>query len=74
MLFSGDLGRYGVPLHVDPEPRVECDVLVVESTYGDRLHTETSVRDQIQRDFSRDHPPARRGPDSRLSPWVASSS
>jgi metallo-beta-lactamase family protein len=52
VLFSGDLGRYDVPLHVDPEARVECDTLVIESTYGDRLHTETSVRDQIQRAFA----------------------
>jgi metallo-beta-lactamase family protein len=38
IVFSGDLGRHGVPLHVDPEPRPECDTLVLESTYGDRLH------------------------------------
>ena len=38
VVFSGDLGRYGVPIMVDPEPALEADVLLVESTYGDRLH------------------------------------
>lgn len=38
LVFSGDLGRHGVPLHVDPDPRPECDTLVLESTYGDRIH------------------------------------
>ena len=38
LVFSGDLGRYGVPIMVDPDPVPEADVLLVESTYGDRLH------------------------------------
>src|SRR5580765_6261056 len=36
LVFSGDLGRYGVPM--DPAPVPETDVLLVESTCGDRLH------------------------------------
>ena len=51
VVFSGDLGRYGVPLHSDPEPLPDCDVLIVESTYGDRQHTKTPVLDQIREDF-----------------------
>ena len=38
ILFGGDLGRYGRPILPDPSPGVEADVLLVESTYGDRLH------------------------------------
>ena len=38
ILFGGDLGRYGRPILPDPSPGVECDVLLVESTYGDRIH------------------------------------
>ena len=38
LVFSGDVGRYGVPLHSDPDPLPACDALVVESTYGDRTH------------------------------------
>src|SRR5262245_23279979 len=36
--FSGDIGRYGDPLLHDPEPVPEADVVLVESTYGNRLH------------------------------------
>ena len=39
LLFSGDIGRAGIPIISDPTPPVEgCDVLIMESTYGDRLH------------------------------------
>lgn len=36
--FSGDLGRYNDPVMHDPEVPEATDFLVVESTYGDRLH------------------------------------
>lgn len=38
IVFSGDLGRYDDAVMRDPEPVAEADYLVVESTYGDRLH------------------------------------
>jgi metallo-beta-lactamase family protein len=38
MLFGGDLGRYGRPVLPDPSGVDEADVLLVESTYGDRTH------------------------------------
>lgn len=38
LLFSGDVGRVGTPLHTDPEPPGDPDIIVVESTYGDRTH------------------------------------
>ena len=38
ILFGGDLGRYTRPILPDPSPGVAADVLLVESTYGDRLH------------------------------------
>jgi metallo-beta-lactamase family protein len=37
-LFSGDLGRTGHPLLRPPTDPPAADVIVVESTYGDRLH------------------------------------
>ena len=40
VLFGGDLGRYSRPILPDPSPGVETDVLLMESTYGDRLHPE----------------------------------
>ena len=38
ILFGGDLGRYSRPVVPDPSPGVEADVLLLESTYGDRAH------------------------------------
>lgn len=38
VLFGGDLGRYNRPILPDPAAGVAADVLLVESTYGDRLH------------------------------------
>src|SRR5262245_11073099 len=57
LLFGGDLGRYGRPVLPDPAPVEEADILLVESTYGDRLHEPDDngerlasiVRDAVQR-------------------------
>lgn len=38
LVYSGDLGRYGVPIMRDPVGVDRADTLLVESTYGDRLH------------------------------------
>lgn len=38
LVYSGDLGRYGVPIMRDPEAVAAADTLLVESTYGNRLH------------------------------------
>ncbi len=38
LVYSGDLGRYGRPILHDPEPIAAADLLLVESTYGDRVH------------------------------------
>ena len=38
ILFGGDLGRYNRPVLPDPAPVKEADILLLESTYGDRLH------------------------------------
>jgi metallo-beta-lactamase family protein len=38
ILFGGDLGRYNRPVLPDPTPIETADVLLVESTYGDRIH------------------------------------
>ncbi len=46
-LFSGDLGHYDQPILKDPAPPPTCDYLMVESTYGDRLHSEVKSDDQL---------------------------
>lgn len=38
IVFSGDLGPRGAPVLKDPEPFKEADVVIMESTYGDRNH------------------------------------
>ena len=38
LLFSGDLGRAGRPILRDPDFSSRPDLLIMESTYGDRLH------------------------------------
>lgn len=56
--FSGDLGRGNHPLLAPPEPPGDADVIVVESTYGDREHDEHDPVDRlaelIQRTVARD--------------------
>jgi len=46
-LFSGDLGHYDQPIVKDPAMPPACDYLMVESTYGDRLHGDISSEDQM---------------------------
>lgn len=38
ILFGGDLGRYARPVLPDPSAAVQADIVLVESTYGDRDH------------------------------------
>ena len=38
ILFGGDLGRYGRPVLPDPADPVAADLVLLESTYGDRDH------------------------------------
>ena len=38
IVFTGDHGRKNLPILRDPERIPECDALITESTYGDRLH------------------------------------
>ncbi len=43
VLMSGDLGRYGVPILPEPAADHETDWVVMESTYGGRLHAGDDV-------------------------------
>lgn len=53
VLVSGDLGRAVHPILVPPTPPPEADLVLVESTYGDRVHDEdaslTRLRDALVR-------------------------
>lgn len=54
VVFSGDLGMPGRPVLQDPTPIAEADVLLVESTYGNRLHRSLAeTEDEIVEAFRR---------------------
>lgn len=44
--FTGDIGRYDKRILKDPEPFPQVDYLLMESTYGDRLHTSLDNAEQ----------------------------
>jgi metallo-beta-lactamase family protein len=49
ILFSGDLGKYDQPIIRDPVAPPECDYLLVESTYGNRLHDIEKPKEALER-------------------------
>jgi len=50
LIFTGDLGRREQPILMDPETVDRCDILISESTYGDRIHPEPGdVKAELQR-------------------------
>jgi metallo-beta-lactamase family protein len=57
LVYSGDLGRYDVPVMRDPDVVQHTDTLLVESTYGNRVHPkddgtsviEAAVRRAVER-------------------------
>jgi metallo-beta-lactamase family protein len=49
ILFSGDVGRPARPILRDPVQVFEVDYLVLESTYGNRLHDQKSPQEELAR-------------------------
>ncbi|MBW6458329.1 MAG: MBL fold metallo-hydrolase, partial [FCB group bacterium] len=49
IVFSGDLGRYKRPILKDPTTVDHADYLLIESTYGDRLHEEKDPGEELKR-------------------------
>ena len=49
ILFGGDLGRPNIPILRDPDQVFDVDYLVLESTYGDRLHNDDSPMKNLAR-------------------------
>ncbi len=45
--FSGDIGRYDVPILRNPETPPLGDLLLIESTYGDRMHADTDPKERL---------------------------
>lgn len=59
LLFSGDVGRKGLPILRDPQTAENADYVIMESTYGNRLHEAQGNPIDLLRDTVRDV--ARRG-------------
>ena len=49
LVFSGDLGRSGMPILEDPAVISDADLVIMESTYGDRMHRSW---DETQKEIS----------------------
>lgn len=47
VVFSGDLGRWRTPILQDPDYIREVDYLIMESTYGDRLHSSAPPEEDL---------------------------
>ncbi len=47
IVFSGDLGRYEDPLMFPPSPIKNADILLVESTYGDRRNPTEDIEKEL---------------------------
>ncbi len=53
LVFSGDIGRKGLPIIRDPQPPAGADIVLIESTYGNREHTSVAgARDELARIIS----------------------
>ncbi|HBH35978.1 MAG TPA: MBL fold metallo-hydrolase, partial [Gammaproteobacteria bacterium] len=53
LVYSGDLGRSGMPVLRDPKSIDEADYVIMESTYGDRLHRSwDETREEIREVFN----------------------
>jgi len=48
IMFSGDIGRWDAPIMPDPSPVGDADYVIMESTYGDREHSEESLPGQLE--------------------------
>jgi metallo-beta-lactamase family protein len=48
VVFSGDIGRYNDPIMKPPYPVKMADYLIVESTYGNRLHHVEPIEDVLE--------------------------
>ncbi|MBN1439136.1 MAG: MBL fold metallo-hydrolase [Anaerolineales bacterium] len=58
LVFSGDIGRRGLPILRDPVLPPRADILMMECTYGDKLHrdpqvAEIELRDTLQKTIRR---------------------
>jgi metallo-beta-lactamase family protein len=51
LVFSGDLGNTDVPIMNDPTVIEDADYVIMEATYGDRLHNEIQEKNSVLHDI-----------------------
>jgi metallo-beta-lactamase family protein len=49
LVFSGDIGRKGLPILRDPQAAEDVDYVIMESTYGNRMHASTGEAKEMLR-------------------------
>jgi len=47
IVFSGDVGRYSDPLMFEPKESIQADILLLESTYGDRVNPMIDIEEKL---------------------------
>lgn len=56
ILFSGDVGRWDLPIMRDPAQFEQADYVLIESTYGDRVHEEVAnIPGELERIINETH-------------------
>jgi metallo-beta-lactamase family protein len=56
ILFSGDVGRWDLPIMRDPHQFEQADYVLIESTYGDRVHGEVAdIPGELERFVNETH-------------------
>jgi metallo-beta-lactamase family protein len=56
ILFSGDVGRWDLPIMRDPHQYENADYVLIESTYGDRVHGEVAdIPGELERIINETH-------------------
>lgn len=56
ILFSGDVGRWDLPIMRDPHQYEQADYVLIESTYGDRIHGEVAdIPGELERIINETH-------------------
>jgi len=48
LVMGGDLGRYNTPIIIDPAKIYHADYLVIESTYGNRIHSDEDAKARLE--------------------------
>ena len=69
LVFSGDIGHYDTPILNDPAVITEADLVLMESTYGNRLHRNRELTENEIGEVIQTTPSKRQYPDPGICHW-----